>query len=70
MWKGESSRMSDIADIFDGEFVQVWKDDHGDFQLRVLCATIRLDNNVTRETFRELKQAVSKTEDYFAGRSI
>lgn len=62
--------MSDISDIYDGELIQVWKDDQGDFQIRIINATIRLDNNVTRQVFRELKQAVSKTEDYFEGRSI
>ncbi len=62
--------MSDITDIYAGNLIQIWKDDQGDFQLRVINTTIRLDNNVTREVFRELKQAVSKTEDYFEGRSI
>jgi len=62
--------MSDIADIFNGEYVQLWKDDEGDFQLRIMNTTIRLETLVTKKTFNELKQAVSKAEDYFAGRSI
>jgi len=61
--------MSDITDIYAGNLIKV-KDDQGDFLLRVVNTIIRLDNNVTREVFRELKQAVSKTEDYFEGRSI
>ncbi len=62
--------MSDISDIYEGEYVQLWKDDEGDFQLRVLCATIRIEQSVTKQVLQELKQAVSKAEDYFAGRSI
>jgi len=62
--------MSDIADIYTGEHVQLWKDDEGDFQLRVLCATIRIENAFTKQVLKELKQAVSKSEDYFEGRSI
>jgi len=62
--------MSDITDIYSGEFVQLWKDDEGDFQLRVLCATIRIDKEVTRQVLQELKHAMSKSEDYFEGRSI
>jgi len=62
--------MSDIADIFNGDHVQLWKDDEGDFQLRILCATIRIEKGFTKQTLEELKQAVSRAEDYFSGRSI
>ncbi len=62
--------MTDISDIFEGELVQLWKDDKGDFQLSVLCASIRIESACTKQVLQELKQAVSKSEDYFAGRSI